>query len=294
MFSVVITTKDREKYLLRALESALNNSILPNDIVVVNDGGKKLNLEQLNFGSVELKIINNDKPKGANYCRNIGIDATEKEFVFLLDDDDAFTINSFKERLSIIESNSNIGICFTGVKVVRSSNLNEVVRVSNPISVDDYFSSLIKVGNVIGSTSKALIRKYYFNKAGRFDEELSCLQDYDLWIRMAKICAVKHDNQSNVLYTVHDNGKQISSKYSKYLNVGITLSEKYKNDIKLLDARKSFLSGVYLRASISAAPVSFYHKTLYSFKSFCLKPSIKNIVLLFLPFFILRKIYAFV
>lgn len=293
MFSVVITTKNREKYLLRALQSALSNSILPNDIVVVNDGGEIPDFKSLYFGSVNLKVINNIDSKGANYCRNIGIEATETEFVFLLDDDDAFTENSFKNRLEIIKSDENIGACFTGIKIVRSSDLNETIREVLPANAKCYFNELLNRGNVLGSTSRVVLRKEYFIAAGKFDESLDCLQDYDLWIRIAKVSIIQHDSRSNVFYTVHEDGHQISSKFERYLSVGLKLEQKYKVDIDKEGAKKNFLANIYLRVAISSASTSFSYKCLYAFKSFIIRPSLKSIALLILPFFILKKIYPF-
>lgn len=123
MFSVVITTKNRELFLLRALKSALCNTILPNDIVIVNDGGKVPDLSSLELSGVKITLINNETSKGANYCRNVGISACAAEYVFLLDDDDAFTQDSFSNRLSVIKEDKSIGACFTGIKIVRSSSL---------------------------------------------------------------------------------------------------------------------------------------------------------------------------
>ncbi|WP_426719077.1 glycosyltransferase family 2 protein [Enterobacter cloacae complex sp. 304I2] len=64
MFTVVITTKDRKSYLLRAVQSIVNSSILPYDIVIVNDGGIEIAEQDLPPSSIKYIIINNKASKG--------------------------------------------------------------------------------------------------------------------------------------------------------------------------------------------------------------------------------------
>ncbi|MGG9032552.1 glycosyltransferase family 2 protein, partial [Escherichia coli] len=80
--------------------------------------------------------------------------------------------------------------------------------------------SLLNDGNIIGSISRVVLRKKCFYRAGNFDESLSCLQDYDLWIRRAKVCKIANDKEASVIDTVHESGKQTSSKFKNYENTG--------------------------------------------------------------------------
>ena len=52
MFSIVITTKNRLDFLRRAVNSILNSSLLPKEIIIVNDGGKKPDFSDIDFGGV--------------------------------------------------------------------------------------------------------------------------------------------------------------------------------------------------------------------------------------------------
>ncbi|EOA3211223.1 glycosyltransferase family 2 protein, partial [Escherichia coli] len=61
MFSLVITTKDREFFLKRALKSVLKSNKLPSDIIIVNDAGSSVDLSDLDFGLISVTVINNKK-----------------------------------------------------------------------------------------------------------------------------------------------------------------------------------------------------------------------------------------
>jgi glycosyltransferase involved in cell wall biosynthesis len=292
MFSVVITTKDRLDYLERLLKSIADSSVIPKDVVIINDGGELIPKNIL--FNLNVNVVNNSISKGANFCRNLGVKNAKCEIVFLIDDDDAVSKTSFKKRLDIMLSDSCIGLCFTGIKVVSSKNLNEIIRSVLPRSSNDYERDLLIYGNIIGSTSRATINKSYFWKAGGFDENLACFQDFDLWLRMSQICKVEHDNESNLIYTIHETGNQISKNFLKYLNATNYLINKHK---KFAVSRNSFSglkASLFLRVAISALGSSVYISKRYSLLSFISKPSLKALAIILIPSGIIRKYYKFI
>lgn len=293
MYSVVITTKDRLDYLFRCVKSISESTCLPYDVIIVNDGGEEVDSGKFSSFDLNIKIINNIRSRGANYCRNLGVANSEKEIVFFLDDDDSVEPDSFESRINVFELSPEIGLVYTGIKIVKSNDLDSIKRIVKPVDSINYEHDLFLKGNVIGSTSRVGVKKAYFNMVKGFDESLTCLQDYDLWISMASVCKFAHDNQSGVLYTIHDNGNQISSKYKNYLLSGTYLFDKHvksKNNKALSDA---FFSNVYTRVSLSAASTSFYLQAYYAFKSFFIKPNLKSFILMLCPKFILKKVYPF-
>lgn len=297
--SIVITTKNRNEYLLRAINSIMENTTIPRNIIIVNDGDK-IEHEFLSNklpSEVELTLINNTISKGANASRNIGINLCPTEIIFLLDDDDALTSSSIQDRFNIINKSPNTVLVFTGVHFVYSSNLSNIIRSTLPSELpnDNALNTkmLIKYGNIIGSTSRVCIRKSAFLSAGKFDEGLSCLQDYDLWIRMSKQGKIDNDQKSNILYTIHKNGQQISSQYQKYLETGLILYEKYQDDILKFNLKKQFLSQIYLRVAIISSNFSKKNKIKYCLLSLTHKINFRALLLLLLPSKVIKKIHPY-
>lgn len=290
-FSVVITTKDRLSYLERALLSILNSTKLPSEIIIVNDGGAIPTFTDVSNSGVDIVFLNFNESRGANYCRNQGIIKANNDKVFLLDDDDSVTSSSFESRMKVTEKNKNFGIVFTGINIILSSNLEKVVRVVPPKDSYDYYKSLFINGNVIGSTSRVLLSKKAFQNVGMFDENLKSLQDYELWLRIAEIFSVHHDNSIGVNYTVHDTGTQISSSYTKYIESADYIKNKYSTvNYKLYN---KMVSNLYLRVAISAAHSSVTTKIKYILKSNEYSVNFKSLALL-LPYKFLKKIRPFI
>jgi glycosyltransferase involved in cell wall biosynthesis len=294
-FSVVVTTRNRINFLKRCIVSILNNSVLPIDIIIVNDAGLHISNELFNMSDslVSLVINNNEVSRGANYCRNLGVKLASQDIVFFIDDDDAVTQDSFHNRLVIMLETPTVGLCFTGINIVNSDDLNLVVRSVEPSSSVDYRFDLLTKGNIIGSTSRVAIRKTYFYQAGEFDEKLACLQDYDLWIRMSQVCKVEHDMACNIIYTIHKSGGQISAQYEKYELARKYLLEKYSSEITSSSTLNKFDSNLLLRVALSVARSSTYQCKKYAFLSMLTSFNLKALVLFLIPFTLLKKIRSF-
>ena len=159
MFSVVITTKNRLHFLKRAINSIESNTILPDEVIIVNDGGIYID-DSIFTTKFSIVIFNIKISKGANFCRNLGIKNSSSDIIFLLDDDDFLLYNSFESRL-VGFNNNDVGISFTGIKIVSSNDLSKYLRTVIP-KINISQCDLIKRGNLIGSTSRVAVRKSFF------------------------------------------------------------------------------------------------------------------------------------
>jgi glycosyltransferase involved in cell wall biosynthesis len=290
IISVIITTKNRLLFLNRAIGSVLDSTLQPDEIIVVNDGGVPIHSSMFIESTIKINVINNDRSYGANFSRNLGFENCTGDIIFFLDDDDAFEPNNIKSIYSLFD-NSDVGIGYTGMKIVESDNLHSIKRKAHPKKSN--YAKLLGEGNLIGSTSKAAVKREFFDSVDGFDIELKAFQDYDLWLRLSKICETAHDNECNLVYTVHSKGQQISSNYNKYLFSAKLLIAKYSEDAEKYNIEAEMKSHLYLRVAIAASKSSFLMKIKFSLKSFCLKPNIKALALIFIPQIILTKIFPY-
>ena len=92
--SVIVTAYNQEKYIGRCIRSLLQQTMPLNDyeIIVVNDGSTDLTgyaLEQFSNGfQSTIKVFENSKNIGLPASLNIGIRASEAEFIVRVDSDD--------------------------------------------------------------------------------------------------------------------------------------------------------------------------------------------------------------
>jgi glycosyltransferase involved in cell wall biosynthesis len=103
--SVVIPTRNRLDSLNRTLDSITKQSFLPSAIIIVDSSDCLLEKSQLtnDLSFCDLQIFHS-KP---SVClqRNIGIEKSNSEYIFLCDDDVEFDPNYIEEILSFLEKN---------------------------------------------------------------------------------------------------------------------------------------------------------------------------------------------
>ena len=85
--SVIIPTFNRIDILNRAIDSVLNQSINPYDIIVVDDGSTDGTSDMIKQKYKSIKLIQ-QKNSGVSAARNNGIKNAQGDWIALLDSDD--------------------------------------------------------------------------------------------------------------------------------------------------------------------------------------------------------------
>lgn len=233
--SVVIPTHNRAHLLERAINSVLNQTYEVFEIIVVSDGS------QDNTDAVMAIIQEKDKKvkyysyspaRGANHARNVGIDNARGEIVGFLDDDDEWVSDKIEKQINIIKSDENIGMVCGGLKFVYVDQNNRMSQyIPNP---PEDCSKLILIQNIVGGTPSVIVNKGVLVAAGMFDENLKALQDYDLWIRIAKLTHVGVLKEPCVICYDQMSLKKISNNTENYIKSIEIIKNKYSEDYKQL------------------------------------------------------------
>ncbi len=177
LVSVILTTKNRETLLQRAINSILNQTYTNLEIIIINDASNdntKKNLKKLKELDHRVVIINNKITLGSNPSRNIGIKRAKGKFIAGIDDDDEFIYNriellvkNYDNNFSFITSNNQLIFEDTTF----CSNMPREVTLNQMLCE-----------NVI--MNQGLIERSRIFDVNLYDEKLPSCQDYDLWIRL--------------------------------------------------------------------------------------------------------------
>src|SRR5579871_5746785 len=100
--SVVIPTRNRPEAVVRAVESALAQTVRDLEVTVVIDGPNEataLALARLQERDTRLHVIELERNVGACAARNRGIEASKGRWIALLDDDDEWLQNKLEKQL---------------------------------------------------------------------------------------------------------------------------------------------------------------------------------------------------
>jgi len=178
--TVIIPTYNRKHTLNRAVQSVLNQTYHPLEIIVVDDGSTDGTYEWLQetFPSVQTIYQPN---QGVSAARNHGIKQSKGDWIALLDSDDEWCETKLERQVQSLKENVNILFCHTNEIWVRNG-----VRVNQMKKHQKYggfiFEKCLDMCRI--SPSSVLLKKTIFNDVGFFDESLPVCEDYDLWLKI--------------------------------------------------------------------------------------------------------------
>ena len=238
LVSVVIPSFNRLDYLLRAIESVLNQTYSKTEIIVVNDGSteegylehkyikdiKQINLEQ------NQKIINGFGPGN---IRNFGINKASGEWIAFLDDDDLWLKDKLEIQLNHLKgtdlkmssTDALIGNGIYNEKLKYKSLLNDyyykkikkavfrnyfINRFKKLIYPETFTKDFITTVNPI-ITSTVLLDKDLINQLNGF-RNLPYAADYDLWKGVLQFTDCQYIDKPLIYY---DNSHGYGREYKK-------------------------------------------------------------------------------
>ena len=103
--SVILSAYNEERYIRKAIESVLGQSLKDLELIVINDGSTDDTLNVImSFDDERIILIDNGENIGPGASRNMGIEMARGEYISFLDGDDWFTPEALEE--SYVEAKS--------------------------------------------------------------------------------------------------------------------------------------------------------------------------------------------
>ncbi len=179
--SVIIPTYNREKFIEKAINSVLAQSVKPYEVIIIDDGSTDETFNLLKKYKNKIKLLT-QKNTGVSSARNLGIKVADGEWIALLDSDDIWLKHKLSTQIKYHKENPRIEISQTNEEWIRDGKVfkqpKKYIKKSGFI-----FSDLLTHSTISPSTT--LIKKSIFDDIGYFDENLIVCEDYDLWLRIA-------------------------------------------------------------------------------------------------------------
>jgi glycosyltransferase involved in cell wall biosynthesis len=185
LVSVVIPVFNGERYLAECLESALEQTWQPIEIIVVDDGSTDSSPEIASKDS-RIRLIRQSN-RDVSAARNVGIKAARGEFIALLDYDDLWLPDKIERQMDCFSRHPDADVVFTDLTKFDDSGGSRHAadrhRWANRLNGPGTFRNLIKKNPILPSTVAA--RRESLIRAGLFDERFRTCGDYEMWLRMA-------------------------------------------------------------------------------------------------------------
>lgn len=189
---ISVYSKEKPEYLKLALDSIYNQTLPPDEVVLVEDGPIGDNLKQVIVGYPALKIVSIETNQGLSNALNTGLKYCSNDIVARMDSDDICFPMRFEKQVLFMQSHPKIDVVGAyALKIDENgNNLNELLKV--PID-NDKIRRLIWTCPMNHPT--VVFRKSKILYAGGYNPDAGPRQDdYDLWFR----CAAKGLHFANI------------------------------------------------------------------------------------------------
>lgn len=221
--SVIIPCYNHGKYLERAINSVLVQSYQYFEIIVVDDGSIDDTRDVAKkFSEVNYVYQSN---KGLSSARNTGIKNSKGELLVFLDADDWLLQDAFYINVQSLSQNP-VAAFVSGAHEVFNEGDDKYSAVRQEIKGHPY--SHLLAGNYIGMHAAVMYQRWLFDKF-EFNTSLKLCEDYELYLRTARIFQVIHHTQLIAVYFIHED------------NMSGNNVEMLKTVLSILSKQKRFL-----------------------------------------------------
>jgi len=189
--AIIVRTKDRLLFLKRAIESISGQTFKDWEIIIVNDGGIKDDIEKFilpykNDCKNKIKLVHNEgKICSRPAAANVGIKSSNSKYVILHDDDDSWEPEFLEKCINSLKNSKLMGVITycngvyekivdNSIKIIYKEPFNE-----NPDSISLH---KMAVRNTFPPISFLYDRKIH-EEIGYYDEELDVLEDWEFNLR---------------------------------------------------------------------------------------------------------------
>ena len=257
--SVVIPTLNRMNTLQRALDSVINQTYKPAEIIVVDNGSSDGTLKFLREQYPKITILTENKI-GVSSARNKGIKKSINQWIALLDSDDAWHPRKLEIQTSMLDSAlKEYNLIHTDEVWFRNNkHINQMKKHKKQGGY--IFERCLSLCCI--SPSSVLFKKNILDKVGLFDESLPVCEDYDMWL---KICSSEEVlfAQDKLTYKYGGHKDQLSKSYwgmdrfriksieNIIKNFDLTYKQKKQAKKELIKKLKIIINGAFKRNNLS-------------------------------------------
>lgn len=188
LISVVIPTYNRARDLERALKSVQAQTFINWEILII-DGYSVDNTDQVvsNFNDPRIKLFKIHSNGVIAASRNMGIRKASGEYIAFLDSDDWWRPE--KLRLSLDALNAGADIVYHDLFLVTKSDQRFFWKKAATRDLKKpVFINLLNNGNCINNSSVVIKKNLLDSIRGQSEDyNLIAIEDYDCWLRIAKL-----------------------------------------------------------------------------------------------------------
>lgn len=215
LVSIIVRTKDRPKLLMRALQSIAAQTYRPIEVVLVNDGGCDLDVEEIKgiLRDISLNYIRLEQNTGRAHAGNVGIENAKGEYIGFLDDDDELYPEHIETLITFLKDGADCIGAYTDSEILQREYDTEgnVIKEHNKgvFRSWDFTYEVLLFENYIPLMC-SLLKREVLSNIGGFDETYEIFEDWDFFIRATSEKPLYHIAKVTTKYIQWSSAQQIA------------------------------------------------------------------------------------
>ena len=188
---VIIPAYNASRFIYEAIQSVLNQTLLPHKIIVVDDGSTDETVEIVKSFESNLIELISVKNGGVSRARNIGINASlEADYIAFLDADDLFHRQKLEKQIHALQQRQGTDIAYCYEKAIdeNGTDISQVKDVTHREKCEqgNIFNQLLYEQYRVGNPSSLVITRSSLLEIGGFDENLKFSENFDIIMRLSE------------------------------------------------------------------------------------------------------------
>ena len=289
LVSVIMNCFNGENYLKEAIHSVISQTYKNWELIFWDNQSKDESSEIFkSYKDKRLKYFFANQHTSLYKARNLAIEKSKGEYIAFLDTDDLWVREKLELQMDFFK-NPEVGVVFTNAWIIKKNLKNKKIHEKKKLPEGYIYDNLIKHYNV-GIVTTVIRKEYYVKLKNKFDERFSIIGDFDLFLRLSKICKFQSIQKPLALYRLHGKNLSTINKEKEIEEFGLWLKENKSNleEAQIINIKKK----VYYRKFINCKIDGKYKECIkIIFNSNFNLFSIKNLIIFFTPIFILKKLF---
>ena len=240
LVSIILPTFNGSRYIQQSIESCLLQSYKNLELIIVDDGSSDGTIEIINSNKdSRIAVIQHRQNQGLPQSLNTGFSRSKGIYLTWTSDDNYYHPSAIETMVNRLEEDQKIDFVYANYWQVNETNeVIEKVYVEIPEKLADY--------DCVGACF--LYRRNVYERIGNYNYEMKPAEDYDYWLRAAKLFNFVPIDFFLYYYRIHQNsltsqlGQIMAARMGEKakLNTGWINYKQYKKNLAFLDICEAF------------------------------------------------------
>jgi len=239
LVSVVIPAYNVGHLIAQTLDSVFAQDYRNFEVFVVNDGSPDTPAIEAAIAPYRDRITYiAQENAGPSAARNAGVGRARGELIAFLDGDDIWFPNYLSDQVARARADRGMAVIHADCEVIGDPTAAGMTsRQLNRSGGEASFAAIVTERYTI-TTSGAVIRRDWWERAGGFDPGLRRSEDFDLWLRIAH-AGGRFDGTPRVLFYYRRHDKSTSADLELMADAVLTVLDKCERTLQLDEADRA-------------------------------------------------------